>query len=66
MTAGIVEKIRSAVEKVAGDKALTLVMDSASGILIYARLVAADSHPIRRRTQRRPHNGSRPSVRHPI
>jgi outer membrane protein len=36
MTAGIVEKIRSAVEKVAGDKALTLVMDSASGILIYA------------------------------
>jgi outer membrane protein len=36
MTASIVEKIRSAVEKVAGDKAMNLVLDSASGFLIYA------------------------------
>ncbi len=36
MTAGIVEKIRSAVEKVAGDRALNLVLDSSSGFLIYA------------------------------
>ena len=36
MTAGIVEKIRSAVEKVAGERALNLVLDSSSGFLIYA------------------------------
>jgi len=36
MTAGIVEKIRTAVETVAGDKALNLVLDSSSGFLIYA------------------------------
>jgi outer membrane protein len=36
MTSAIVEKIRSAVEKVAGDRALNLVLDSASGFLIYA------------------------------
>lgn len=36
MTAGIVQKIRAAVEKVAGERALNLVLDSASGFLIYA------------------------------
>jgi outer membrane protein len=36
MTAAIVEKIRGAVEKVAGERALNLVLDSASGFLIYA------------------------------
>jgi outer membrane protein len=35
-TADVVQQIRSAVEKVAGDKGLNVVMDSASGVLIYA------------------------------
>lgn len=36
MTAAIVEKIRGAVETVAGERALNLVLDSSSGFLIYA------------------------------
>jgi outer membrane protein len=36
MTRDVVGKIRSAVEKVAADKNLTLVLDSASGFIIYA------------------------------
>src|SRR5262249_28338642 len=36
MTRDVVAKIRSAVEKVAGDRGLTLVLDSASGFIIYA------------------------------
>jgi len=35
-TADVVQQIRAAVEKVAGDKSLNLVLDSASGIIIYA------------------------------
>ncbi len=35
-TGEVVQQIRSAVEKVAGDKSLTLVLDSASGFIIYA------------------------------
>ncbi len=35
-TAEVVQQIRSAVEKVAGDKNLNLVLDSASGFIIYA------------------------------
>ncbi len=36
MTREVVDRIRAAVEKIAGDKGLTLVFDSASGFLIYA------------------------------
>src|SRR5262245_41835554 len=35
-TQDVVSKIRTVVEKVASDKGLTLVLDSASGIIIYA------------------------------
>jgi len=35
-TAEVVQQIRTAVEKVAGDKALNLVLDSASGVIIFA------------------------------
>ena len=35
-TQEVVAKIRSAVEKVAGDRGLTLVLDSATGFIIYA------------------------------
>ncbi len=35
-TAEVVQQIRSAVEKVAGDKGLNLVLDAASGFIIYA------------------------------
>jgi outer membrane protein len=36
MTREVVDRIRAAVEKIAGDKGLNLVFDSASGFLIYA------------------------------
>ena len=36
MTREVVDRIRTAVEKIAGDKGLNLVLDSASGFLIYA------------------------------
>jgi outer membrane protein len=35
-TADVVQQIRAAVEKVAGEKNLNLVLDSASGVIIYA------------------------------
>ena len=35
-TTEVVQQIRSAVEKLAGDKGLNLVLDSASGVIIYA------------------------------
>lgn len=36
MTREVVDRIRAAVEKLAGERGLTLVLDSASGFLIYA------------------------------
>src|SRR6185436_5315964 len=36
MTGDVVSQIRTAVEKIAGNKGLTLVLDAASGFLIYA------------------------------
>jgi outer membrane protein len=36
MTREVVDRIRAAVEKLAGERGLTLVLDSASGVLIYA------------------------------